>query len=184
MEIVKTRQRGDSLILTLVVLVVVTLGFLYAMRTVVTDTVVAGNNLQKQKDNQATDLALRIFQQNTLGPYALALQDLAIFAVNQTWYRTVPPGSGAPTPDYWNSCLGNANTAARCAQVILPANLGTAPALPYTALAFVQPTGKTDDCGNKSGLRANFYDVYVHIREVAGATTATSESVFKLCVPS
>lgn len=58
-------------------------------------------------------------------------------------------------------------------------------ALPFTALAVVQATGRQDlyacPLGN-GALAANYYDVFLNIKESSGATSATTETVIKLCV--
>lgn len=172
------RQAGEALILTLLVLVVLYLGFLYTMRFVMSDAQMAGNNLALQKNTQSADIALRnledvIYQASNLVP-------LEINATGQPWYRVVAPGTAGPDAAYWKACLGNASAANRCGSVnVAIGNTG----LPFTAKAVVQPTGRTDAYGCEVGtLSALYYDVFLNIQESSAATSAAIETVVKLCV--
>ena len=103
----------------------------------------------------------------------------AIFALAGTAVasaQTAPP-TDAANPGYWKSCLGNTTASLRCASISLPSAAG------YTALALVQPTGHTDasQCPIP-GAVPRYYDVFIHISEVSGMTSATTETIYKLCV--
>lgn len=174
----KSKQMGEALILTLLVLVVLYLGFLYTMRYVMSDAQMAGNNLALQKNAQSADIALRkledvIYQASNLVP-------LEISATVQPWYRQVAPGTPGPDAAYWKACLGNASSADRCGAVAVA--IGNT-ALPFTAWAVVQPTGRTDAYACEVGtLTALYYDVFIYIQESSAATSAATETVIKLCV--
>ncbi|MBB4844774.1 Tfp pilus assembly protein PilX [Paucibacter oligotrophus] len=176
----RARQSGEALILTLLVLVVLYLGFLYTMRYVMTDAQMAGNNLAQQKNTQSADIALRRLQ--TMVLQASNLVALEFSATGQAWYRTVAPGTAAPDAAYWRNCLGNASSNARCGTVEV--KIGNT-VLPFTARAVVQPTDRRDlyacPLGNIA-LAANYYDVFLNIQESSAATSATTETVIKLCV--
>jgi len=176
----KSKQTGEALILTLLVLVVLYLGFLYTMRYVMTDAQMAGNNLAQQKNTQSADIALRNLE--SVVYQASNLVALELSASAQPWYRVVAPGTAGPDAAYWKTCLGNSSNALRCGAVNV--QIGNT-ALPFTALAVVQATGRQDlyacPLGN-GALAANYYDVFLNIKESSGATSATTETVIKLCV--
>ncbi len=178
-------QRGDALVFTLLTLLVVGLGFLVAMRTVLVDTQLSGNHLARQKAVQVSDIALRSLA-GTLQAAAGGMP-LELAAAAQPWWRDVAAGTAAPDPAYWAGCLGNADATRRCAAVSVAA-AGTA--LPYTALAAVQTTGRPADphgcglgqIGSGSEQAAVYYDVFIHVVEAAGTAASSTETVYKLCI--
>ena len=152
------------------------------MRGAIVDSQVTGNNLAKQKDVQASDIALRKVAQQIVAAYAG--RPLELSANGQVWWRDVPAGTAAPDPAYWAACLGNADTTKRCAQY--PLTLNGAP-LPYSALVVVQPTGRSDstEClSNAVPFLAVYYDIFVNVTETTGVTGATTETVYRLCTSS
>ena len=52
------RQRGDTLLLVLLTLLVLFLGGMYMLRSVMLDSQMAGNTLARQKNVQVGDIAL------------------------------------------------------------------------------------------------------------------------------
>lgn len=183
------KQRGESLLFTLVTLLILLLGFLYTMRHTLLDISLTGNNLQRQKDVQVSDVALRNLEQQIAAVYSS--QPLEISASTQAWYRDVAPGTpfpggpgsgAAPSASYWASCVGSSSASARCGVVSVASG---STVLPYTAMAVVQPTGRTD--ANACGLpqfRAIYYDIFLRVTETSGATSAVTETVYKLCTLS
>lgn len=174
------RHRGEVLFITIVLLLVIFLGFLYMTRQLMTQAQLAGNTVASQRNAQVADLVLRridniITTSNGGMPLELAM-------AGQAWYRQVTAGTAAPNAAYWRSCLGNSDAALRCGS--LPVNLDTT-SLPYSSLVVVQPTGRTDQfaCG-MSLFRAVYYDVYIQVSEQNGATAAVTHSVYRLCTLS
>jgi hypothetical protein len=55
----------------------------------------------------------------------------------------------------------------------------------YTALAVVQPAGRTPDTDgchlNSNFTLASYYTIYIRVRETSGVTSATTETVYRLC---
>lgn len=180
-QLTRIHQRGETLIFTLLILMVVMLSFMYLMRGVMSDTLMTGNNLARQKDVHVADIAMRNVEQSIFLAYGGS--PLEYSALSSAWYRDVPNGTASPDASYWASCSGNASAALRCAPVTL--NFGAAVLPGYTALAVVQPTGRTDPytC-NLTQFLAVYYDVYIHTTESSGATAATTHTVYKLCVNS
>ncbi|MBV8503055.1 MAG: hypothetical protein JO006_15230 [Paucibacter sp.] len=167
-------QRGQTLILTISILLVLFLGFLYLMRRVMIDTSVAGNTVARQRDVQVADIALRNLEQTIFNAYGD--QPLERSAIGQAWWRAVAPGTALPAT-FWSTCQA-ANT---CAVIPVTVN---GQAMPYTALASVQATGRQPDpytC-QMQNFAAYYYDVNIHISEASGATAANTETVYKLCV--
>ena len=168
-------QTGYILLVVLVALLLMLLGFLFFMRGTFSDAHMTGNVVQRYKDAQASDMALQIMSNKI--SQASSGSPLEITAASQPWYRNVAPGTAAPTAAYWSSCL-NGSSGSNCWQVPLPNNI------PYTALAVVQPTGRTDTYACQvTGYTAVYYDLFIHTVEQNGNTSADTESVYKLCVP-
>lgn len=177
----RAAQRGDILLVVLVLLLLLLLGAATAMRTGIADSWMSGNNVVRQKDVHVSDIALRVME-NTIRTVSNG-QSLEVAAQNQAWYRDVTGVAAAPTPAYWDSCLGNASASSRCGSVNVSVN---SQALPYTVLAVVQPLHRTD--GTKCDLGPTFgavyYDIFIHVKESGGATAATTETVYQLCAQS
>lgn len=183
MDAVNARaQRGDVLVLVLATLLVMCMGLLYTLRSVSFDAQMAGNTLARQKDAQVADIALRNLESQIQAVYGA--QPLEIAASGQTWYRSVSPGTAAPTAAYWQACSGNASAASRCAPetVAVTANSTT---LSYNVLAVVQPTGQSDAyaCG-LSQYRAMYYDIFLNVAEPNNVTSTTVETIYRLCTLS
>ena len=167
-------QSGYILLVVLVALLLMLLGFLFFMRGTFSDAHMTGNVVQRYKDAQASDIALQVLDQKILN--ASNGSPLEITAASQPWYRNVAPGTTAPTAAYWSSCL-NGPSGSNCGQVSLPNGVL------YTALAVVQPTGRTDPYACQvSKYTAVYYDLFIHTVEQNGNTSADTESVYKLCV--
>jgi hypothetical protein len=183
------RQRGDIMLVTMVFLLLCLLGLIGSMRDTIVSTNLASNNLMRQKDTQVADIAQQAVRNAILaanvGGISLAASPVI---VSKAWWRDVPPATAATPPDaaYWAACLGNSDVTKRCGQIALTVGAST---LPYTALAVVQPTGRSDPqntlCGTGSGpsqlMQAAYYAVFVHIQEANGATGVNTESVYTTC---
>lgn len=170
------RQRGAILVYALVALLLIFLGALYALRGGLTDTGLTDRFSERQKNTQASDLALQwistqIGNTGTTSP-------LEISATTQSWYRPVAAASAvAPDADYWLTCENKATTTDTCAQATLPTGAT------QTAWVFVQPTGRTDSSAcNTQGLTAVYYDIWVHTQDARQQVGTDTEAVYKLCV--
>lgn len=172
------RQRGETLVLVLVTLLLLSLGLLYTLRGVSFDAQMAGNTLARQKDTQVADIALRNLESQILGVYGA--QPLEISASSQSWFRTVAGGT-ALTASYWNSCAGNSNSTLRCASETVTVTVNSV-AYVYNVLAVVQPTGQSDlyACG-LSQYKALYYDIFLNVTEPNGATSSTVETIYRVC---
>ena len=172
------RQRGDIMLVTLVFVLMCLLGLVYSMRDGIVSTLMTGNNLTRQKDVQVADIALRAVEGQILTVYNG--QPLEIAATGQNWWRVVAAGTAGPSGSYWDTCNGgSASSSTRCGAITLTMNNI---ALPYTAYAVVQPTGRSDtNSCTVSQLTAIYYDVFVHVKESNGATVANTETIYKLC---
>jgi len=199
------REHGYVLLLTLIVLVVLLFGALFITRGNLLQTVMTGNTVQRQKDVQIGDLALQqvgsaILQTCCTGgnprKCSPPTAPLAWFPVIDA--STPPPWSGvAPTPSFWASCLANntCDTLAHIRSSVL-GNLNPAPpAIPGSdnILVTVVPTTFPTDssaCSSRSpngvtnpdpSHTANYYEIFLNIREANGRTAATTDSIYKLC---
>jgi len=167
-------QQGQVLILTITVLLVLALGFMYVMRRTMIDSVASGNTVARQRDVQVADIALRNFEQTIFNTYGD--QRLEISAVGQAWWRPVAAGTALPT-NFWSTCAA----AGVCSSFAVSVN---GQALPYTAWVSVQSTGRQPDlyACQMQNFAAYYYDVNIHVVEASGTTAANTETVYKLCV--
>ncbi len=171
------RQRGDILLVVMVFLLVCLLGLVVSMREGIVSTLMGGNNLQRQRDAQVSDVALRQVEGQILATYAGLPLDFGP-ASSQVWMRLVPGGTAAPDAPYWDSCLGNSDNTKRCGSVTPTVNSKTL----GTALVVVQPTGRVDTTSCElANQTATFYDVFIHFKEANGVTSSNTETVYRLC---
>jgi len=152
-------QGGSVLLLSLIVLLLMFLGALFTLRGVLTDTALTDSFSERQKDVQASDLALQ-WAVSQIKP----LMPLEINASGKTWWRDVLP-TQAQQPDlaYWNICMTHPVGTTTCAQATMPN--GT----PQSAWWFAQPTG----------LTGGYYDIWVHTIDARGHVSTDTESVYK-----
>ena len=175
------------LLIVLVFLLVFMLGLVVSMRGSIVTTQLVGNNLQRQKDAQISDIALAQVEalmvansQTTGQPLELSV---GTGAAQPAWWRDVSPGTAPPDAStYWGSCVGNTDATLRCAALTVTNN-GSSIGPGYTVQAVVQPTGRTDtsNCNIGPFLTANYYDIYLRIYEASSATTSITETVYKIC---
>lgn len=176
-RVLRRRQRGMILIMTLVSLAVCMLGLVYAMRDTIINAQASSNSLAKQKAVQSSDIALRTFEALILNTYGG--QPLEISADAQPWWRDVAAGTAVPDAAYWAACLGNTDETKRCGQITLKVGDEM---LPYTALVVAQPTGRTDSRACELGdYMAVYYDLHVRLVEASGLTQVSAETVYKVC---
>lgn len=164
-------QQGYVLLLTLITLLVLLFGVLFTMRGAALQTVMTGNTVQRQKDVQASDIALRVIQQtltnasNNAGGVALEY-----ISPQPAWFSSPSNSTAAwwPTPSaaYWTQAI-NAGTAY---SVPLPAGT-SAHAWALVVSANLPP----DSAG------CSFYDIFIHTIEANNVTAANTEALFKLC---
>ena len=173
------RQRGDTLLLVLLTLLVLFLGGMYMLRSVMLNSQMAGNTLARQKNVQVGDVALNVVNRMIFN--ASGNQALEVMATGLPWYRAVAPGTPGPDTNDWKNCISNST----CAVVAMPATNSAGASLNYLALVVVQPTNRTDtyQCIT-SGTIAKYYDVFIRIGESSGASAANTESLYKLCIPA
>lgn len=174
-------ERGYVLLLALIALVVLLLGALFTMRTTLLQTAMTGNTMQRQKDVQGSDLALRLVEQLIVQTSQAANgQALEYSASGKSWFYV--PATTPWTPPtysgYWSTCSSSSSTAP-CDSV---SNMPTG----YSASFVVVPTNQPTDpyACQSTGYTAVYYDIFIHTSEASGATGANTETVFKLCATS
>lgn len=151
-------QRGSVLLLSLIILLLMFLGALFALRGVLTDTALTDSFSERQKDVQASDLALQwaVSQIKPLIP-------LESNAPGQLWWRTVlPTQAQQPNQAYWSACMKKPVGTTTCAQATMPN--GT----PQTAWWFAQPTSIAGD-----------YDIWIHTIDARGKVFTDTESLYQ-----
>ena len=180
--------RGYVLLLTLISLVVLLFGVLFTMRGTLLQSVMTGNTLQRQKNVQASDLALRQVEQTIVSTVQGAgTVPLEVAAAGKAWFY-IPPGPAAwPAPGaaganagFWSTCAGvHCDSLANVVGTVAP-QLGGDRIL-VTVVPTNQPTNAYA-CG-ATGYTASYYDIFLHTAEANGTTAANTDTVFKLCTP-
>ena len=187
-------QQGFVLLLTLISLLVLLFGVLFTMRGTLLQSVMTGNTLQRQKDVQASDLALRQVQQAIIAtvqgagdvPLEIAGNGKAWFYIPGGTTPWITPGAaGTTNAGYWSNCVA-AKTCDTLSNVVAAVN-PVPPPLPgsYQAWVTVVPTNQPANsyaCGT-TGYTASYYDIFLHTTEANGTTAANTDTVFKLCTP-
>lgn len=149
-------EGGYVLLLTLITLVVLLFGVLFTMRGSLLQSVMTGNTAQRQKDVQASDMALRQVQQAII--QTASDVPLEVAASGASWFY-VPPNTGSPwavpgsspAPSYWQNCQAakTCDTLSNVEAVFNANSPQMAPKLPplsgYTALVTVVPTNLPAD---------------------------------------
>ncbi len=168
-----SRQGGSALLFALAALIIIFLGALFTLRGALTDAGLTNRFSERQKDVQASDLALQWVASQIEA--TTTQQPLEVSATGKSWYLAAPL-TLPPTPQYWTTCTSGSTSTDTCAAVPMPSGV------PEVAYAFVQPTGRTDPYGcDTQGLDAIYYDIWVHT-VVAGSVASDTESLYKLCV--
>lgn len=201
------REQGYILLLTLITLVVLLFGVLFVTRGNLLQTVMTGNTLQRQKDVQVGDLALRQVQlaiiQTACGGNPNTCGLLQTAAQGQPWFPVTDAGAAmpwsgnSPTQTFWASCQANQTCdtlahiqssvlasaspkptvlpgASNTLAVVVPATLPPDP----SACDVLAPNGATAPANNYT---ANYYEIFLNIREANGQTGVSTTNVFKLC---
>jgi len=190
-------QQGYVLLLTLITLVVLLFGVLFTVRGTLFQSVMTGNTVQRQKDVQAGDLALRQVQQALIATVQGAGSPLDVAASGQPWFyaptvtptspASAVPGANAPYADFWSTCNANKQCAPLSSMVSVlspaPPAINDPSGQPYRVLVSVWPTNRPTNayaCGT-TGYTASYYTVFLNIGEASGSTAINTQSVIKLC---
>ena len=166
-------QRGDALLMSIIMLLLMTLGFFAVMKVIKNDSMTSGALVWHGKAKEAGDLALAgLITSITTTSKGRALEYMSSTPV---WYRT--GNQAAPTSAYWGTCFGNTSTAVRCDRVTKNG---------FYVYEVVQSTASTAKPGLTSGctpLKALYYKIYLHVEETSGAGVASdTEAIYRLCV--
>jgi len=174
----RQRQRGAVTLFALIALLLMFLGALYTFRGVLLDTSLTDKAAARQKDVQASDLALQWLTKQIIATSQGS--PLETTASGQTWFLSAQPGGAVtPTAAYWSACEQAPSATQTCAQVAMPSGV------PQSAWVFAQPTGRTDAYAcNTPGFVAIFYDLWVHTVDPRTGVAADTESLYKLCARS
>lgn len=181
----RSAQQGSVLFVVLIALLLMFLGALFTFRGALTDTSLTDAFSQRQKNTQASDLALQwIVDQMTQTYQSNPGQLLETAASGKSWFLSTAL-SAPPTPGYWATCISASTSSDTCAQVTTSqGSAGMANGATQQAWAFVEPTGRTDPsaCGDTQGLVARYYDVWVHTVDSRTNVAVDTESLYKLCL--
>lgn len=165
-------QSGSILLVTLVALLLMFIGALFTLRGVLTDSALTDAFSQRQKDTQASTLALQALVQKIQqscsvngGPV------LQICGSGQPW-MLLSPLTAPPTPAYWSACANGSTSSATCASISL------ANGAPQQAWGFVQWTGRSES-SNSQGITAWYYDVWIHTVDPRTHVAVDTESLYR-----
>jgi Tfp pilus assembly protein PilX len=166
-----TRQRGDSLVLSLFILLLMALAFVVTMRAVKTDAQTSGALGWHTRGKQASEVVLKL----TLKAIADATTNAAsLTPASPAWFRT-GTSPAVPTLSYWTSCVGNASTASRCDMITQNGFKVYRIVQETTASA----TGSASPC---SPFQAKYYRIFMHAVEKSGVgSQVDTEGVYRLC---
>lgn len=167
------RQYGNALIISVLSLLLLTLGFFAMMRVVRNDVLIAGALSWHNRGKQISEIALS----RTITDVNTASEGIPLeFLPDSTaWLRR---GSNLSTPnnDYWASCSAtNSDLAKRC-EMITMGNFKVYRAVQTTT---VVDSSSTNSCFPSSQI---YYKVYLHLEEVSGnGAQVDTETVYWLC---
>lgn len=166
----QSTQRGMTLIVVLVALLVLALGLLATFRGIITDTVSTGAMAQRAKTLTATDAAMQ--QLKSLVDQATASgQELEFEGSSNTWFTT---NAASPDSTFWSQCeAGNA----ACTSLKVPFS-------GYNAWGTVHPTGAIDQQGcSNAQYAAVAYVLSVMVRSAQDNVQSSAEAIYKVCFP-
>ena len=173
------RQQGYVLLLTLITLLVLLFGVLFTMRGTVLQTAMTGNTVQRQKDVQDSDIALRVMQKTLIDASNNAgAAPLETISPQPAWFSYPSDSTAAwwPTPNaaYWAKTIKDGSAYS----VPLPAGT-SAKAWALVVSANLPPDQFANGC--PSNTVGTYYDIFIHTAEANNVTAANTETVFKLC---
>ena len=167
------RQRGSILLYSLVALLLMFLGALFALRGSLNDTALTDHYSQRQKNVQASDLALQYIVKNYGN--SLSLNS----ASGQSWYYAALPAQmvdAANAASYWRSCIATASGGSSSGSGWSGSTTPTCAKLPtlagkQTAWFFVQPTGVSNGA-------AMYYDIWIHTSDPRSEVWVDTEAIY------
>ena len=169
------RQRGDALLVTVIMLLLMTIGLFAIMRIVKTDSQTTGALGWRTQASQAAEQVLMLTKQQ-LDEYGDPIRPR-----RAAWFDQ-GAGATATTPDtaYWAGCsVNNPGSAppARACDTLTGVNGA------FTvrrAVRFI----RGDEPGSCPGdYSADFYRIFIHAEETGGnGSSADLDQVYKLCV--
>ena len=162
-------QSGSVLFVVLVALLLMFLGALFTFRGALTDTSLTDSFSQRQKNTQASDLALQwVLAQIAQLPQNLLLETAAN---GQPWFLSLSNGAAPikPTATYWATCITNPTSTATCAAVTLSnGTTGLPNGATQNAWVFVEPTS----------LAGSYYDIWVHTVDPRTHVAVDTEALY------
>ena len=161
------RQRGITLIVALLMLVILSLAGLSAARLSAIAQRASGDLAQTQMLAASNDQALMLVKQQL----AAVPGSVAIAGNRQPWYNT---GSALPDANFWQTCQPHGGTASSCAssQVTVGNQTVTVQYL-VRATPYTQSLGTATSQGQQ--LNGSYYQVFTHA-SAADGTVADTEA--------
>jgi Tfp pilus assembly protein PilX len=152
------RQRGDALLLSLFMLLLMTLGLLATLRVVKNDASTSGSLSWHTRGKQASEVILKT-----------SISDIAnvgaqLTTTNLSWFRT---GTDIPTGTYWDTCTStNTDLTKRCDKKIKNG---------FFVYRTVQET-------STPGASCKYYRIFLHAVETSlVGSRVDSEAIYRLC---
>ena len=166
----RKRQRGMTLIVVLVALLVLALGLLASMRGLITDTVSTADMAQRAKSLTATDAAMQQLK-NLVDQATSNGQELEITGSNDAWFTTQ---TNSPDAAFWTQCQAGKGP---CTSLTLPFS-------DYSAWGSVHSTGAIDRQGcSNSQYAAVAYVLSVMVQSTDKKVQSSAQSIYKVCFP-
>ncbi len=165
MDAGKLSQRGVSLLITLIMLVVLTLTAVSVSRVTQSAMSVSGNFGQAQMLSLSNDQGLLLAKQALQATTGV----VSITASTASWYNT---GTAIPDESFWSSCSATGGTATSCASSTLTLN-GQTVTVQYMVRAtnYTYQFNTTTSTGGQ--LTGTYYQVFSNSTTPDGAAAST-----------
>ena len=164
-------QRGMTLFVVMIALLVLALGLLASMRGILTDTVSTANMAQRAKTLTVTDAAMQQLK-HMVDVATAAGQPLELAGSANSWFTLQ---ASAPDVAFWKQCEAGQGA---CTSIPLPFT-------GYSAWGTVHATGAIDPqgCGS-SQYAAVAYVLSVLVRAAQGNVQSSAQALYKICFAS
>jgi Tfp pilus assembly protein PilX len=171
----KTNQRGDALLLSLFILLLMTLSLFATLHTANNDTQTSGALGWHTRGKQASEVVLK----QTLSSITEAASSGDLEANLPNWLRTAINPT-APTAAYWATCWDeasntpNPDSSLRCNK--MASHNG------FNVYVVVQTAGTAAGTASACNGPAQFYRIFLHAIEKSGkGSQVDTEAIYRLC---
>lgn len=168
----RRRQTGDALLITLITLILMTLGLFAIMRVVKTDSQTTGALGWRAQASQAAD---RVLQETN----ALMQSKGQMSQFNdRSWFFNLDQASSLkPDAAYWANCANN--TAGVDTQLATAQICDTQTRDGFTVKRVVRVLGSRSNAGCTG--TTDFYHIFIHAENAGSGAQADVEQIYRVC---